>query len=276
MKAVGSGHGTPVSSRDIRGNALPLLAVVVLARDEEENIQDCLESVSWADKLCVLVDPRSTDRTMELALQAGAEVQQRKFVNFADQRSAALDLFEADWIFFVDADERGTPELGPEVRRVIQKESAVGWWVPRRNYIWGRWIRHAGWYPDYQLRLLKRGFARYDPEREVHEVVILDGPDGHLQNPLIHYNYTTVRQFLHRQDFYADYEASVLVKQGIRPRPHNLVLQPLREFCRRYLTLQGYKDGGHGLLLSLLMAYYTFVAYWRARRMWWWCSTLRD
>jgi (heptosyl)LPS beta-1,4-glucosyltransferase len=245
----------------------PTLAVVVLARDEERNIHDCLQSVSWADKRCVLVDPRSTDRTVELALGAGAAVQQHPFVGFADQRNAALAMFEADWIFFVDADERGTPGLAPEVRRVIRRESAVGWWVPRRNYIWGHWIRHAGWYPDYQLRLLKRGFARYDPARQVHEVVILEGPEGYLQNPLIHYNYATVRQFLQRQDFYADYEASMLVKHGGRPKPHNLVLQPLREFRRRYLTLRGYKDGGHGLLLSLLMAYYTFVAYFRARRM---------
>jgi len=265
-KASSSVHGVLSSERATHGNALPLLAVVVLTKNEEANISDCLQSVRWADKLYVL-DCLSTDRTVELARQAGAEVQQRPFVNFADQRNAALEMFEAEWIFFVDADERGTPELGAEVRRVIREESAVGWWVPRRNYIWGRWIRHAGWYPDYQLRLLKRGLACYDPEREVHEVVILDGPEGYLQNPLIHYNYSTVRQFLRRQDFYADYEAGILVEQGIRPRPHNLVLQPLREFRRRYLTLQGYKDGGHGLLLSLLMAYYTFVGYWRARRM---------
>lgn len=244
----------------------PELAVVVLTKNEEGNISECLQSVRWADKLYVL-DSLSSDRTVELACQAGAEVRQRPFVNYAEQRNAALEMFPAQWIFFVDADERGTPELGEEIRRVIREESAVGWWVPRRNYIWGRWIRHTGWYPDYQLRLLKRGFAHYDPAREVHEIVILDGPDGHLQNPLIHYNYATVRQFLQKQDFYATYEAGILVKQGIRPRPHNFVLQPLREFIRRYWTLQGYKDGGHGLLLSLLMAYYTFVAYWRARRI---------
>jgi glycosyltransferase involved in cell wall biosynthesis len=241
--------------------------VVVLTRNEEHNITDCLRSVSWADKLCVL-DSGSTDGTVELARQAGAEVQQRPFVNYADQRDAALQLFAAQWILFVDADERGTPELGAEVRRVIQEGSAVGWWVPRRNYIWGRWIRHAGWYPDCQLRLLKRGFSRYDPTREVHEIVQLDGAEGHLQNPLTHYNYATVRQFLDKQDYYATYEASVLVRQGIQPRPHSLLLQPLREFRRRYITLQGYKDGAHGLLLSLLMAYYTGVAYWRARSMW--------
>jgi glycosyltransferase involved in cell wall biosynthesis len=246
---------------------VPWLAVVVLTRDEEHNITNCLRSVSWADRLCVL-DSGSSDRTVELARQAGAEVQRHPFVNYADQRDVALQMFSAQWILFVDADERATPELGAEVRRVIQEESAVGWWVPRRNYIWGRWIRHAGWYPDYQLRLLKRGFARYDPTREVHEIVQLDGLEGHLQNPLTHYNYATIRQFLDKQDYYATYEAGILVKQGIYPRPHSLLLQPLREFRRRYITLQGYKDGGHGLLLSLLMAHYTLVAYWRARWMW--------
>ena len=246
---------------------VPRLAVVILTRNEEHNIVECLRSVSWADKLCVL-DSGSTDRTVELARQAGAEVQQRPFTHYADQRDAALAMFVAEWILFVDADERATAEVAAEVHRVIDGGQTVGWWIPRRNFIWGRWIQHAGWYPDYQLRLLKRGFARYDPTREVHEIVLLDGPEGHLQNPLTHYNYATVRQFLRKQDYYATYEASVLVKQGIRPRPHNLILQPLREFWRRYITLQGYKDGGHGLLLSVLMAYYTGVAYWRARGMW--------
>jgi glycosyltransferase involved in cell wall biosynthesis len=246
----------------------PTVAAVVLARDEEKNIQDCLRSVSWADKLCVLIDPRTIDRTSQLAQEADAEVQSHRFVDFAAQRNAALKAFVADWILFVDADERGTPGLGPEVRRVLQDEAVVGWWVPRQNWIWGRWIRHAGWYPDHQLRLLKRGRAQYDPERQVHEVVVLEGQQGYLQNPLIHHNYATVKQFWQKQDYYSGYEASVLVEQGIRPRAHSLILQPWREFWRRYKTLQGYKDGGHGLLLSALMAYFTFVAYWRARGLW--------
>ena len=248
-------------------DAKPTLAAVVLARDEEQNLRDCLGSVEWADRVCVLLDPRTTDGSAQVAAEIGAEVRERPFDNFAAQRNAALQLFEADWILFVDADERGSPELGSEVRRVISQGPAVGWWIPRCNYIWGRWVRHAGWYPDYQLRLLKRGLAHYDPAREVHEIVLLDGPDGYLVNPLIHYNYTTVRQFLQKTNSYADYEARVLVKQGICPKPHSLLLQPIREFRRRFVTLQGYRDGGHGLLLSVLMSYYTFLSYWRARRL---------
>ena len=243
----------------------PTLAAVVIARNEEGNIVDCLRSVGWADRLGVLLDTRTSDRTAELARTAGAEVRENAFVDFAQQRDAALEMFEAEWIFFVDADERGTPELEAEVRRVIRDDAAVGWWVPRRNYIWGRWIRHAGWYPDYQLRLLRRGHARYDPAREVHELVILDGPEGHLQNPLIHYNYASVGQFLRKQEQYADLEARILLQRSGRPRLRSLVGQPVREFWRRYITLQGYRDGGHGLLLSLLLGYYAGVAYRRAR-----------
>jgi glycosyltransferase involved in cell wall biosynthesis len=245
----------------------PSVAAVVLARDEEANLRDCLQSVAWADRLCVLLDPRTTDRTAEIATELGALVREHQFADFASQRNAALDAFEADWVFFIDADERCTSELAAEIRSAIQHPANVGWWVPRRNYIWGRWIRHAGWYPDHQLRLIKRGWARYDPTREVHEVVVLDGSEGYLEHPFVHYNYATVGQFLQKQDHYAYYEARVLVQEGICPRPHSLLLQPVREFTRRYLTLQGYRDGLHGLLLCMLMAHYTFVAYWRARRI---------
>ncbi len=243
------------------------LTVVILTKNEERNILDCLESVAWAEEV-VVFDSFSDDRTVELAQRWGATVQQHPFRNYADQRQAALARVDSDWIFFVDADERATPQLAEEVRAVIDQETKAGWWVPRRNYIFGRWIRHAGWYPDYQLRLLRRSQARYDPRREVHEVVILDGEEGYLKNTLTHYNYDTVADFIARQNFYVDYEAQILYKQGVRPRWRNFVLQPGREFWRRYISLQGYKDGPHGLLLSLLMAYYTFVMYCRLRRLW--------
>lgn len=243
------------------------LTAVILTKNEERNILDCLESVAWADEV-VVFDSFSEDHTVELAQRWGATVHQHPFRNYADQRQAALAWVDSDWIFFVDADERATSELAEEVRGVINQETRAGWWVPRRNYIFGRWIRHAGWYPDYQLRLLRRDRACYDPTREVHEVVILDGEEGYLKNTLTHYNYDTVADFIARQDFYIDYEAKILYKRGLRPRWRNFILQPLREFWRRYISLQGYKDGAHGLLLSLLMAYYNFVMYCRLRRLW--------
>ena len=246
---------------------MPKLSAVILTKNEESNIAECIESLRWADEV-VVFDSGSTDRTVEIARRLGATVIQHPFRDFAAQRNAALELVDSDWIFFVDADERATPKLAAEVRRAIQDPSRVGWWVPRHNYIFGRLTLHAGWYPDYQLRLLRRGRARYDPRRKVHELVMLDGEDGRLQNPLIHYNYDNLAQFIERQNRYVRYEAEMLFEQGIKPKPHNFVLQPLREFRRRFISLEGYKDGLHGLFLSLLMACYNFVMYVRLWQLW--------
>ena len=243
------------------------LTVVILTKNEEHNIAACIESARWADEV-VAFDSFSQDRTAEIAQELGARVIRHPFRNYADQRDAALEAVESQWVFFVDADERATPQLAAEVRQAIEDETKVGWWVPRHNYIFGRLTRHAGWFPDYQLRLLKQGHARYDPAREVHEVVILDGEEGHLKNVLIHYNYDNLSQFLERQSRYTDYEARILYEQGIQPKWRNFILQPLREFRRRYVSLQGWKDGFHGLFLSGLMAYYNFVMYVRLGRLW--------
>jgi (heptosyl)LPS beta-1,4-glucosyltransferase len=253
--------------------SMPQLSVVILTKNEEQNIVECLNSTSWADQQFI-VDSGSQDRTVELARAMGATILQHPFVNFSDQRNWALEATEGDWIFFVDADERATPELAAEIRRVIVSgarrgdQEVAGWWVPRRNYIWGQWIRHAGWSPDYQLRLLRHGRAHYDPQREVHEVVLLDGAEGFLENTLTHYNYQTISQFLRKQDSYTTLEARILFKQGVRPKWRNYVLQPWREFWRRYVALRGYRDGVHGLVLSVLLAYYNLAMYTRLRRMW--------
>ena len=235
------------------------IEAVVLARNEESNLRDCLRSLLWTDALTVF-DDGSEDDTVAVALELGARVVRRRLRDFADQRNAALEGATGDWVFFVDADERSTPALADEVRSLLGRPEA-GWWVPRDNYIFGKLTRYAGWYPDYQLRLLRRGAARYDPSRPVHETVLLDGLAGHLTNALVHYNYRSVRQFFAKQRRYARLEAQALSDQGVRAKPHSLILQPMREFRRRFLTLGGYRMGGHGLLLSLLLAYYTFLAY---------------
>ncbi len=245
-----------------------MLAAVILTKNEAAHITDCIASLRWCDRV-VLSDSYSDDGTVEIAENLGAEVIQRPFDNFASQRNAALGQVEADWIFFVDADERATPELAAEVRQVIAQENKAGWWVPRHNYIVGKLMRYGGYSPDYQLRLLQRGQARYDAARPVHEVVILDGEAGHLQNPLTHYNYDSWAQVHEKQRRYARLEAQRLLEQGIRPKPHNFILQPLREFRRRVFTLRGYKDGLHGLRLHALLAYYYgFVPYVRLRELW--------
>lgn len=238
------------------------LFAVILTSNEARHIQECIDTVRFADGI-VIYDSFSTDQTVHLAQQFGVEVIQRKFDNYANQRNAALAAVRerADWVLFVDADERVTPELAAEVREVITRPNFSGWRIPRFNYIFGRITKGAGWYPDYQTRLLRVGKAHYDPDRQVHELVVLDGIEGTLTQHFIHYNYHDLSQFVAKQQRYTRYDAQIMWKQGIHPKPQNFALQPIRQFWWRFVTLKGYQDGLHGLRLSLLMAWYELRKY---------------
>ena len=250
------------------GQRMPAVTAVVLTKNEEAHIADCLKSLQWCGHVIVL-DSLSTDRTVEIARRMGAGVVLRPFKNFGGQRNAALDLVNTEWVFFVDADERVCSELAEEIRTAIRLPEYDGWWVPRRNFVWGREIRHGGWHPDHQLRLLRVGSAHYDPSRPVHEIVEVDGQEGYLQAPLLHYNYRTLQEFTSKQRTYVNYEAQILHRRGVRPKAWTYLLQPLREFWRRYVVLRGYRDGWHGLLLCGLVAhYYGFVVTVKLGRLW--------
>jgi glycosyltransferase involved in cell wall biosynthesis len=245
------------------------LAAVVLTNNEERHIGDCLDSLTWVDEL-VIFDDFSTDRTVEIAHRKGARVVRHALESFAAQRDAALEAVEAEWILFVDADERVTPALAEEVRRVIAYAgdlARAGWWIPRHNYMIGHRMMGGGWYPDYQLRLLRRARARYDPAHPVHEIVILDGEAGYLKNAFIHYNYDTVAQFRRKMGRYTRFEAEILFQQGVQVRPWTYLSMPLREFWRRFVTLRGYRDHVYGLLFCALMSWYTSVTYRQLRRV---------
>ncbi len=244
-----------------------MLTAIVLTLNEEKHLADCLASLAWAPRV-VVYDCFSTDGTLAIAKSAGVEVKQRAWDNFAGQRNAALAAVDSQWVLFVDADERVTPALAQEVQSVLEQPQA-GWWIPRHNYLFGRLTLHTGWYPDYQLRLLRRERARYDPARPVHELVLLDGEAGYLQAPFVHLNYDRVPEFIAKQKSYAAYDARRLQAEGIRAKPHHFILQPLRQFYWRLVTLEGWRDGWHGLRLSLLMSLFEFEKYrclWRGQR----------
>ena len=235
---------------------MALITAAILARDSQDDISECLESVKWADEVLVILDSRSIDRTEQIARLYDARVLRSTFVNFAQQRNFGLKNCRTEWLFYIDSDERATPELEKEIRQQIYADDHEGWWVPRRNFIWGQEIRHGGWYPDFQLRLLKVSRAHYDPDRQVHEVVILDGSTGYLENPLIHYNYRTMREFRVKQQHYTDLEADILFEQRVHPHFWTYITQPLRVFGRRYFGDLGILDGVGGLVLNILVAYY--------------------
>lgn len=244
-----------------------MISAIVLTLNEERHLPDCLASLSWADEI-VVFDSGSTDATARIASAAGARVVTRAFDHYAGQRDAALRSVSSEWVLFVDADERIPEALRDEIRSVLARPEA-GWWIPRHNYLFGRLTKHTGWYPDYQLRLLRREKARYDPTRPVHELVLLDGVAGHLTQPMVHLNYETVGEFVKKQTYYAAYDADRLALEGVRAKPHHLLSQPLRHFWWRFVTLQGWRDGFHGLRLSVLMARFEFEKYrlLRSRQM---------
>lgn len=245
------------------------LTAIILTYNEAAHIVECIESAQFADSILVF-DSFSSDDTVARAEGAGARIVQHQFEDYAQQRNAALDAVQGstDWVLFIDADERVTPELAAEVREKIMRPSYAGFRIPRHNYIFNRLTLGAGWYPDYQTRLLQVGSARYDASRRVHEVVVLDGKQGTLSQPLVHYNYRDVEQFNDKQRRYSAYDARILYEQGIRPKPQNYLLQPLRQFWWRFVTLKGYRDGLHGLRLSMLMGWYELRKYRLLRGLW--------
>lgn len=242
----------------------PRITGAIIARDEARHLGACLNALAWTDEQLVVLDARTRDASALIARARGARVVVHEFTTFPAQRNAALDRVATPWVLFVDADERATPALAGEVRRVIANgapAAPVGYWVPRRNFIWKGWIRHGGWSPDYQLRLLKVAAAHYDEDRDVHELARLGGEAGHLREPLIHFNYDRIDQFFLKQRAYARLEAQRLARQGTRARPHNFVLQPLRELRRRLIDQAGYRDGWRGFALAGLLAGYTALTY---------------
>ncbi len=241
----------------------PHLTVAIIARNEQDLIAAALASACpLAAELLLVLDPRTNDRTAALAAEYGAHIEQHIFRSFSDQRNHALSICRTPWIFFLDADECITPELQTEVAAVLgQAKGYHGYWIPRRNRYWHRWLRGGGWYPDYQLRLLHRDHAHYSADRLVHELAELEGAAGYLSEHLLHWNINSWAELRSKQRHYAVAEAQTLYRAGVRARWRNLLLQPLREVKRRFWTWHGYRDGGLGLLLALIMGYYELVKY---------------
>src|SRR3954452_16270309 len=170
-----------------------MLSVAIIARDEQDHLADALQSAALvANEQVVLVDTRTIDRTADVARSCGATVVYEPFRSHASQRNRALQLCHHRWVLFLDADERLTPELATEIGRLPLDLSGdnqpAGYWIPRYNLYWGRRLRGGGWYPDRQLRLLRRHAAHFDESRKIHEYADLTGPAGYLDAHLLHIN----------------------------------------------------------------------------------------
>lgn len=241
----------------------PRLSVVVITHDEEERLRRCLTSVVWADEI-VVVDSGSEDKTLEIAREFTDHVVVREWEGFARQKNAAIERARGEWILSLDADEEVSPELAAEIRRVIAAPAADGFALPRRNIFWGRWVRHGLLYPDWQVRLFRRGRGRF-VERSVHESVEIDGPVARLAAPLVHHSYRDVADFLTRTNRYTSLAADEWVRSGRPIRAVDLVLRPIGRFLSMYVVHAGFLDGWRGFLLAVLYAYYVFV---RCAKVW--------
>lgn len=239
------------------------ISIVISAHNEERKIKDCLESAKWADEI-ILIDNSSNDKTAEIAKRYTAKVFTRPNNPMLNvNKNFGFSKASSDWILSLDADERVSNLLKEEIQSTINSQQLTvnGFWIPRKNIIFRKWIRHTGWYPDYQLRLFKKGKGKF-AEQHVHEMIHVEGTTGYLKEPVVHYNYETANQFLQKLTYiYTVNEAEQILKKGYQFHYLDAIRFPLKEFLNRFLALEGYKDGLHGLVLSMLMAFYHFIVF---------------
>lgn len=233
------------------------ITAVVITKNEEAKIESCLKALNFADEILVIDD--SEDQTPVLA----GKVAKVKVISSTGTpttlRNIGLEKASGDWILMIDADERLEENAETEIRKAVEENKYSAYAFPRKNFIFGKWIEHAGWYPDYQVRLIKKGKAVYS--RLVHEVAEVKGETGRLNVHIIHNNYETISQFLDKLQRYTSLEAEELVLDGYKFVWTDLLLKSNSEILRRFFAEEGYKDGLHGLTLSILQGFYTFVVY---------------
>ena len=242
----------------------PRVSVAVITLNEEHRIRRCLESVAWADEI-IVVDAESHDKTVQVAREFTDRVISRPWAGFATQKNFALDQSAGEWILSLDADEEAPPELRHEIMTAVGDARACdGYAIRRRNIFLDQWIRHGGLYPDWQVRLFRRGRGHF-VERAVHESVSVEGTVGRLRAHLVHRSYEGVTDFLERANRYSSLAAEELIREGHRMRTRDLILRPLARFTSMYLLRRGFLDGRRGLLLAALYAYYVFM---RSAKVW--------
>ena len=231
------------------------LSVTVITANEEERLRACLESVAWADEI-VVVDAESHDKTVQIAREFTDHVLVRPWPGFAAQKNAALAETTGEWVLSLDADETVSAALRAEIETILGGGGAGdGYAVPRRNIFWNRWVKHGGLYPDWQVRLFRRGRGRFVP-RAVHESVAVDGAVGRLRGHLEHRSYRDVADFLERANRYSTLAAEEWVAAGRRAGAADVIVRPLGRFLSMYVVHAGFLDGWRGFLLAVLYAYY--------------------
>ncbi|MDD5056769.1 MAG: glycosyltransferase family 2 protein [Sideroxydans sp.] len=235
------------------------LSVILITKNEAANIRPCLESVAWADEI-IVVDAGSTDDTAAIARQMGAQVFEHDWPGFGPQKNRALDYASKDWIFSLDADERVTPQLRTEIEQAMRAAEHDGYYCPRLSQFCGKFVHHCGWYPDYILRLFKRGAGRFS-DSLVHESVLLTGSAARLKNPLLHYSYLTADDVERKVEHYSSAAAQQMFQAGKRSNLAGALLSAGWAFVRTYVLRLGVLDGIIGWRIANMNARTTYLKY---------------
>ncbi|MDA8100038.1 MAG: glycosyltransferase family 2 protein [Nitrospiraceae bacterium] len=248
------------------------LSVVIVAMNEEANIERTLESVRFADEIIVL-DSGSTDRTVEICRRYTDKVFHQGWLGFAGQKNAGIERASGDWILSLDADEPIEDALAEEITEIVASPgSGDGYRIPRKTMFLGKWIRHGGWYPDYNLRLFRKGKGRFE-ERRVHEALRVNGTVGRTNHAIVHYSYPDLASFIKTMNNYSSLAVDVMAEKGIPASAASwpmIMCRPVLTFLYKYIVRGGFLDGKHGLILNLYHAYYVFAKYSKA-----WERTIR-
>ena len=241
------------------------ISAIIIANNEEKNIRECLESVSWCDEI-ILVDSESTDRTVEIAKEFTDKIFIKKWEGFAVQKRFSLEKASNELVISIDADERVSPQLKNEIEKILDSNAQFdGFKIPRENYFLNKKIKYCGWGNDFQLRLFKKSKAKVT-DRKVHEGFIVDGNVGKLDNALIHYTHQKISETINKINHYSTLEAEEKFGKK-KVKPLQILTHPIAAFLNHFISRKGYKDGVHGLMISLIHAMTNMLTYMKLWEM---------
>ena len=243
------------------------LSVVIVAKNEEAAIVDCLKSVKgWADEI-IVVDDESTDKTVGISAEYADKVEVKKMEVEGTHRNYAYSLSKNDWVLSLDADETVTPELKEEIDKILDmNEDYSAYSVPLRNFIGSYWVKYGGWYPAAKVRLFRKSKFKYE-DAGVHPRIFLDGECGHLTKDIIHKGYPDVGHFLGSLNYQTTKEAQKWFEDKRKMSLARALRKTLDRSFKAYILKRGYKDGFVGLVVGVFAGFYQFITYAKYRQL---------
>jgi glycosyltransferase involved in cell wall biosynthesis len=238
------------------------ISASIIVFNEEDNIADLCETISWVDEI-VIVDSDSTDKTVEIARRYTDKIFNREFRGYKDKHEFADSKATGDWIFWIDADERVTDELRKSIEKLKnsnEKDLSDGFRIARKTLYMGRWIKHSGWYPDYQMRLYRKSASFWDGVSP-HETARVKGKIDTLNGEFLHYTKRNLSEHHRVLDSYTTLAAEYKIKNGEKVGGLGIFFNAIAAFIRTFILKQGFRDGIQGLIIAMFTAYSVFLKY---------------